>query len=109
MRRVLIRLAIPPLLFFVIVETALVLWHYHAADRTRRTIEFLAVLIGAGTAIYSVLLGVHTTRGAAAGRFMERWNDPSFAETRKKLGQIIEKAKGGQPVDQSDRAAVVSA
>jgi hypothetical protein len=83
-----VRVTIPAMLFFGIVEGLFILWHYNASDHEQKTIEFAAAIVAAGTAIYSLLLGVHANRVKAAGRFIERWNEPAFQASRHELTKV---------------------
>ncbi|MBI3697897.1 MAG: DUF4760 domain-containing protein [Acidobacteria bacterium] len=106
-----IRFTLPAVVVFFVVEGALVVWHDRADERRRRTIEFAAAVIAAGTAVYSVRLGIQTNRVSAAARFIERWNDPKSAEMRAGLRRILLEAKelptGGSEWSADERAAAI--
>jgi Domain of unknown function (DUF4760) len=88
MRPIQFRISIP--IFSVVVLLGIVLIATYARIKEyRETIQFASGLVGGGAAIYALLLSVQTRRSAAASRFVERYNDPSFAELRKVLSAEV--------------------
>ena len=108
--KVRVQVAIPVMLFFVVIEGALIVLHYWADDHQRKTIEFTAAIVGAGTAIYSVLLGVHSRRTAVSGSFIERWNSPTFNQSKRAYVQAAGKVKADPAahLEPNDRAAIIT-
>jgi hypothetical protein len=88
MRPIQLRISIPILSIVVLLGIVLIAT-YAKIKEYRETIQFASGLVGGGTAIYALLLSVQTRRSAAASRFVERYNDPSFAELRKVLSAEV--------------------
>jgi hypothetical protein len=82
------RFSIPIFLVLVVLGVVLVVTHARVKEY-RETIQFASGLVGGGAAIYALLLSVQTRRSAAASRFVERYNDPGFAELRKVLSREV--------------------
>lgn len=88
MRPIQFRFSIPIFSVLILLGVALVATYARIKDY-RETIQFASGLVGGGAAIYALLLSVQTKRSAAAARFIERYNDPSFAELRKVLSREV--------------------
>jgi hypothetical protein len=82
------RFSIPVVLVVALLGLAVIV-AYARVREYRDTIQFASGLVGGGVAIYALLLNVQTGRSTAASRFVERYNDPSFAELRKVLSKAI--------------------
>jgi hypothetical protein len=80
------RFSIPIFVVLVLLGIAAIIVHARIKEY-RETIQFASGLVGGGAAIYTLLLSVQTRRSSAASRFVERYNDPSFAELRKAVSK----------------------
>jgi hypothetical protein len=78
-----------PLVVVVAIVGLTVIVAYGRVREYRDTIQFASGLVGGAVAIYALLLNVQTRRSTAASRFVERYNEPTFAELRKVLSKAI--------------------
>jgi hypothetical protein len=73
----------------VVIACGAAYWHWTLTSDKSKTIEFIVAMIGAGTAIYALLLSVQGTRASAAAEFKKRWNSPDFEKYRVVVGEVL--------------------
>ena len=93
-------------LFILVAAGSLGVWHFTAPADSRPSIQLAASVVVAGAAIYTLYLRVETRRATSASRFIERWNDQSFADLRAKVSDVLTKKLDPKEATQEQRSGI---
>ena len=93
-------------LFILVAAGSLGVWHFTAPADSRPSIQLAASVVVAGAAIYTLYLRVETRRATSASRFIERWNDQSFADLRARVSDVLTKKLDPKEATQEQRTGI---
>jgi len=97
-----VKFYVPILVLLIVVGIVTIGLHWHLSTDKSKTVEFMAVVVGGITAIYTLLLSIQQRRTAAAAAFMQRWNNPDFLDYRK----LVRKSLDAKSVDGLDELGI---